>query len=194
MADNIDKKMEKMEKSSYAIAEKELEELKEENDSYANKKISVMIDDYKDELTKKYYDELNKINREYNKSIFDYEMNQKVKINMFKEKLLNNIYLKIDSEIKSFVNSPEYKDYLFKNVSFTLNKFSNKEKCVIYLTENDYYNFGKEIEEKFNSKIEKINNENIGGCIIVNEIEKISIDNTIKTNIELKNRGGKFAE
>lgn len=187
MADNMDKKIEKMEKNCYETARNELKVLKEENDVTSNEKIFQMVENYKDELRQKFESELNRINREYNKNLFDYEMEERIKINKFKETLTNNIYNKIIKELQDFVKTEEYKAYLFNSINTVLNKFENrKNTCTIYLTENDYYKLKDKIYAEFDLNIEKIDNENIGGCIIVNNSEKISIDNTLRTNIQEK--------
>lgn len=181
MADNIEKKIDKMEKCCYELAKKELKALKEENDINSEQVISVKIEDYKKELAKKYEYEVNKIVREYNKNLFNFEMNEKVKINNFKESLIENLVQKITNRFKNFVQSSEYEAYLYSNIENLLSKFKNNS--IIYLTDNDYYKFNKDIENKFGTVVKKMDNENIGGFIMINESEKISIDNTIKTNI-----------
>ncbi len=62
----------------------------------------------------------------------------------------------------------------------------------IFITENDYFKFSEEISETFNMKVDKIDNENIGGCVLININDKISIDNTIKNNIEEEIKQIKF--
>ncbi len=183
MAENIDKKIEKIEKSCYEIAKKELKELEEENNINISKKKSLMLEEYKDELSIKYNDDISQIERDYNKSIFDYEMLEKVKLKVYKEEKIYSIYSKVLEQLKNYVFSLDYEKFLLHNISNLLSKYK-AEDCIIYLTENDFNKFGKKIQEKFNCRIEKIENEYIGGCIIVNELEKISIDNTLKTNIQ----------
>ena len=184
MADNVDKKIEKIEKNCYELAKKEEKQLKEQLDFEADKEVSLKLEDYKKELAVKYDNEVNKIIRQYNRDSFDFEMEEKIKINEFKDTLLQNIYSKVIFELQKFSDSEEYKSYLFKNIKDLLDDLKNN--CKIYLTEKDYNKFGQEIEKEFNSNIEKISNDNIGGCIVVNEIQKISIDNTLKTNIQEK--------
>ena len=183
----IDIKLEKIRKSCTETAKREMLVLKEENDTFSNEKIEQRIDKYKDELKEKYILELNTLEREYNSNLFNYEMEEHVKINKFKQDLISNIKYKIISELQKFVDSKEYETYLNKNIKNVLKSFSGKNNNFkLYITENDYAKYKNKLENEFDIKLEKIGNENIGGCIIVNEIEKISIDNTIKTNIEEK--------
>jgi vacuolar-type H+-ATPase subunit E/Vma4 len=53
----------------------------------------------------------------------------------------------------------------------------------IFITEKDFGKFGEEIKETFKSNVETIPNENIGGSIVIDRNKKISVDNTIRTNI-----------
>lgn len=177
----IDKKIEKIRKSCLETAKKEMLILKEENASIVNEKISKMIEEYQDVLSVKYTNELNKMEREYNRNLFDYEMEGNVSLNKFKAKLFETVKTEVMKNLKDFVNSKEYKKYLIKNVEETL---KNSTKGTIYVTENDFKKYKDELEKLFNTKIDTIDNTNIGGCMVVNN--KISIDNTIKNNIEEK--------
>lgn len=177
----IEKKIEKIRKSCLETAKRELVILKEENSSIANEKISKMIEDYQDVLSVKYTNELNKIEREYNRNLFDYEMEGNVRLNNVKAKLFENIKSEVVKELKEFVDSKEYKKYLIKNIEETL---QNSTKGTIYVTEKDFKRYKDELEKLFNTKIDTIDDTNIGGCMVENN--KISIDNTIKNNIEEK--------
>lgn len=182
---DVNKKMEKIEKNCLDTAKKELNQLKLENDSISGEKISEKVASYKKELSKKYENELNKFKREYNRNIFDYEMNEKKKVNNLKETLISNIEDKVKLEFKDFVNTEEYTAYLFNNIEEVLNKVKSG-KCTIFVTENDYQKYSMDIERKYNVSVDKISNDNIGGCILMNMDNKISIDNTLKTNISEK--------
>ena len=94
MAD-LDIRINKMEKSCLEAARKELKSLKEENDDYLNNKKLEMINDYKDMLAQKYKEDMEKLNRNFNKNVFNYEVEEKKKLNEYKKKLVNNIFLKI---------------------------------------------------------------------------------------------------
>lgn len=184
MAEFVDKKIEKIEKTCYELAKKEQKDLKDNNDNNSNEKIALMIEEYKENLSKKYVDELSKINRENKRELFDFEKEEKMKVKQLKIDLTNNLLLKITNEFESYTNTDEYKQYLLNNIQNTLRKFKSANDCIIYITQKDYDKFSLEIQNTYNLKIEKMENENIGGCIIVNNVEKISIDNTLKTNIQ----------
>ena len=78
---DINKKLEKIEKNCLDISKKELNLIKQENDTFIEQKLSEMVNSYKNELDKKYENELDKLKREYNRNLFDYEMNEKKQIN-----------------------------------------------------------------------------------------------------------------
>lgn len=184
MSDYVDKKIEKLEKSCYEIARNELKELKESNDINTNERLSLMIENYKDDVSKKYNDEMKKIDREYKRNIFDFEKNERLKIKLFKQELIEKIYSSIVVECKNYINTSNYKKYLLSSINNILNKFKDETECIIFITQSDYQKFGNEIKNKFKLNVEKIEDDNIGGCIILNQKEKISIDNTLKTNIQ----------
>lgn len=182
---DINKKLEKIEKNCLDIAKKELNTLKDENNQVLDEKILEKVNSYKEELSKKYDIELNKIKREYNRNLFDYERTEKKKINDFKQTLINNIENKIKSEFEDFTSSQEYKEYLFKAIKKSIQKGKSND-CTVFVTERDYNKYEEEIARNFNINVGKIDNSNIGGCVLININDKISVDNTLKTNIEEK--------
>lgn len=179
---DIDKKIEKIEKNCLETARKELSFLKTENDKISEGMILEKVNNYKDELSKKYEVELNKLQREFNKNTFEYEMQEKKRVNDYRQSLIDNLEVKIISEFQNFANSSEYKYYLLRNIEKLIAKFHGN-KCTVFITENDYAKFGQEILMAFNVNVSKIDNENIGGCIVIDSNSKISIDNTLRTNI-----------
>ena len=187
MAD-LDIRINKMEKSCLEAAREELKTLKEENDDYLDSKKLEMINDYKDKLAQKYKEDIEELNRDFNKNVFNYEVEEKKKLNEHKKKLVNNIFLKIKDDLTSFTGSRGYKKYLMNNIENTLKNpfFTEKNPALIpklgYAF--NYNKYKKDIEKKFGAQVEKMKEDKIGGCIIVDKLSKISIDNTILTNIE----------
>ena len=187
MVIDIDKKIEKIEKSCMEIAKKELKELEEENNSRVDSEVKEKVNSYKDELASRYEEELKKINREFNKKAYDYEMNSRVKINNFKETLKKDITTKVTNGIWLFVDSEQYEEYLYASIEKVLNKVSfNTNSSKLYLTEKDFDRFSEGIRNRFGIAIDKIPNDNVGGCVIVDNSLNISVDNTIKTLIDEK--------
>ena len=182
---DIEKKLKLLEDSSIESAKNDFQLLQDKINNNIQEKTSENIDNYRDALADKYENEVNKIIRNFNKEVFEYEKASKMKIINFKENLINNLKSKIRSNLEDFVKSPEYKDYLIKNIKTTLEKaYFQNSFCKVYIVERDFYLFKDDILSYFNIQLDKITNSNIGGCLVINEQAKISIDNTIKNNIE----------
>ncbi len=182
---DIDKKIDKIEKNCLEMARKELNNIKTENNQISEEKILEKVNIYKDELAQKYESELNKLEREFNRNIFDYEMNQKMQVRNLKKTIIQEIEQKVKIEFEKFTNSPEYKYYLLRNIETVLSKIKSK-KCTIFITEKDYDKYYKDISMAFNIFVDRIDNDNIGGCVVIDVQNKVSIDNTLKTNIAEK--------
>ena len=90
------------------------------------------------------------------------------------------------NELEKFTNSNEYENYLINNIDITLKNIQNHENATIFITEKDYKKYGEFIKNKYNLNIETMDNDHIGGIIIVDKFSKISIDNTMKNAIEEK--------
>ena len=180
---DLEIRLNKIEKSCLEAARKDLKNIKEENDEYVQEKKLEAINDYKDVLANNYKRDLEKMNRDFNKKVFDYEVEVRKNLNDYKEKLIRNIYYKAKDEMEKFVSSRSYKKYLMNNIEEAISNSKDAE-TTVFLTERDYTKYKKDVEKKYNVKIEKIENEKIGGCYIVDKKNKISIDNTILTNIE----------
>ena len=184
---DIDKKIEKIEKSCMESAKRELKELEDENNSRVDNEVETRINEYKDELALRYTEELKKLEREYNKKTYEYEMSSRVKINKFKENLKSDITNRVTNEIWLFVDSNQYEDYLYNSIDKVLKEKSfDVTSSKVFITDKDYERFSENIKNRFKVEIEKISNENIGGCIIINSNLNISVDNTIRTTIEEK--------
>ena len=95
---DIDKKIDKIEKNCLEMARKELSNIKTENDEISEEKILEKVNIYKEELAQKYENELNKLEREFNRNIFDYEMNQKMQVSNLKKTIIQEICLLYTSD------------------------------------------------------------------------------------------------
>lgn len=195
---DVSKKIEKIEKNCIDTAKKELALLKDENDKISEEKILEKVNNYKTELAEKYQEEINKLKREFNRNIFDYEIEGKKKVSQKREECIEKIENRIVEEFKNFVNTPEYENFLETRIAETktLEIYFEETDYTIFITENDYNKYyekilnndllGQDMNSKFNITIEKISNSYIGGCIILDRKNNISIDNTIRTDISQK--------
>lgn len=195
---DVSKKIEKIEKNCIDTAKKELALLKDENDKISEEKILEKVNNYKTELAEKYREEINKLNWEFNRNIFDYEIEGKKKVSQKREECIEKIENRIVEEFKNFVNTPEYENFLETRIAETktLEIYFEETDYTIFITENDYNKYyekilnnellGQDMNSKSNITIEKISNSYIGGCIILDRKNNISIDNTIRTDISQK--------
>ena len=182
---DVDRKISKIEKNCIEMAKQEVKMLEDENNAIINEKKANLVNNYKDELADKYLKDIDNLKKEYNKKIFNYEIQERKKINDLKDSLINKIKQNVENEIIEFVNSSEYKKFLSDSIKCTLDRVENYEECVVYVTENDYKKYGNKLVSKYkNVKLDKTSNNNIGGCIVFDVTNKVLIDNTIKNNIE----------
>ena len=181
--EEIVRKIEKIENSCINTAKNENNELKKENDEIEKKLLDEKIANYEAELEKKLTSEFGKMLRDYNKNIFEYSMDSQKKITQFKDTLALNIYKVLIQRFLGFTESPEYLEFLKNNIRQVLEKVEEPENCKIFITAKDIKRYREELMTEFCIDIDEISDENIGGCMLVNIKEKISMDNTLKNNI-----------
>ena len=177
------KKIEKLENNCITTAKNENEELKKENTEIESKLLEEKISNYKYEIQKKQNVEFGKLLRDYNKNIFIYNMESKKKITQFKDTLILNIHKNLIERFFEYTGSDDYINYLKNNVRQVLERVKNTEDCKIFITKRDIQKYRDELMREFGVEVDEISDENIGGCMLVNIKEKISIDNTLKNNI-----------
>ena len=184
--DNTQLKLDKIEKNCINSANEDFKKLKNENDASIEKIVNEEVEKYKNTLDEKYKREVAKLEKEYNKEIYNYSMNSKRKERQFEDTLILNLHKEIIEIFCEYTDDDEYEKYLFSNIEKVLEKIQRKEESIIYITENDIKRFGEKIKAKYDVEIKKIDNDYIGGVILLNNTDKVSIDNTLKTNIEEK--------
>ena len=184
--DNTQLKLEKIEKNCINSADEDYKKLKNENDTSIEKIVNEEVEKYKKFLDEKYKREEAKLEKEYNKNIYNYSMNSKRKERQFEDTLILNLHKEIIERFYKYTADNEYEKYLFSSIEKVLSKIQKKEESIIYITENDIEKFEERIKEKYDIEIRKIDNDYIGGVILLNNADKVSIDNTLKTNIEEK--------
>ena len=177
------KKIEKLENNCITTAKNENEELKKENTEIETKLLEEKISNYKYEIQKKQNEEFGKLLRDYNKNIFIYNMESKKKITQFKDTLILNIHKNLIERLFEYTGSDDYINYLKNNVRQVLERVKKTEDCKIFITKRDIQKYRDELMREFGVEVDEISDENIGGCMLVNIKEKISIDNTLKNNI-----------
>ena len=182
---DIDKIINKIEKSCLEMARQETKLLEEENNAVINEKKSNLVNSYKDEVAEKYLKDIENLKKEFNKNVFNYEIQERKKLNELKENLVNKIIQDVENEMLEFVNLATYKNFLADNIKGTLEMIEASEECIVYVTENDYNRFGNKLVSKYkNVKLDKTSNSSIGGCIVFDVTNKVVINNTIRNSID----------
>ncbi|MCR2044319.1 V-type ATP synthase subunit E [Anaerosalibacter massiliensis] len=105
-----------------------------------------------------------------------------------KEELLEDLILGLEKKAEDFVCSKEYEDYLLRDIKEVLNNIED-ESIILYLKDEDRYNFsssivkiGEDMDKKISFKNPK---ENILGGFLVSDInEKYLIDESFRGKIE----------
>lgn len=186
--EEINRKLEKIKNNCINTAKQENAELKLENDKVEKELLEKMVTEYELEVQKKYENEINKLNRDYNKNIFNYDMESRRKLTKFKDTLILYVHKKLIEKFIQFSDTEEYRDFLRNNIRQVLSKVSSNGDCTVYVTNRDMERFGNDLRNEFNVELQTIEDSNIGGCMLINDSEKVSIDNTLKNNISERMR------
>lgn len=158
-----------------------------------NKKI---IEDYRDEIKKKEDELINKKVRsgqlEKNRMISDANSEYKKNILNKNNDLFKRMIRQIERLAREFTTSEKYVQFLNKILMNVLSEFEKDESITIFVMKKDYEKHIENIlksliDNNFDTnrvKIEIIPKDIIGGVIIVNSINTIRIDLSIKNKIE----------
>lgn len=180
---SIEEKFEIFEKNCIEKARLEAYELKVNMNKRIQERIEDEINEYKVEAERKYNAKINKMEKKYNSDIFEIENQSKREILEIKNKLIEEIKIEVQEKLKEFVQSSDYIIFLEKSIAGAMKNEPNSN-YEIYITENDYYRFKDTISHKFNCTVKATENEMIGGCLAVDIVNNIMIDNSIKNRLE----------
>ena len=186
--EEISRKLEKIKNNCINTAKQENAELKLENDKTEKELLEKMITEYELEVQKKFENEINKLNRDYNKNIFNYDMESRRKLTKFKDTLILYVHKILIERFVQFSGTEEYKEFLRNNVRQVLSKVNSNESCTIFITNKDMEKYGNDLKNEFGVEVQIIDDNYIGGCMLVNDSERVSIDNTLKNNISERMR------
>ena len=110
------KKIERLENNCITTAKTENEELKKENNEIEAKLLDEKLVSYESEIERKQNIEFGKLQRDYNKNIFVYNMESKKKITQFKDTLILNIHKTLIERFFEYTESDDYINYLKNNI------------------------------------------------------------------------------
>lgn len=129
-----------------------------------------------------------RIEKEYNKKVFNYEMQCKKEIIDEEKKLKNQIKEIAIEKLREFTKSDKYQFFFIKSIEDGISKFDDMNDISIGITKTDMEKY-KHMAQKYSSKLKEINEKYIGGCILENEKQGMFIDNTLKNCIDERLKG-----
>lgn len=182
---NIDDKIKKFEQSCEKLAQVDVEKLNIKINSEIDEQIDSELEEYIKKQEIMYNKQCEKVVKEYNKSLFEYEVECKKNVLNVKNIIRRELKSEIENRLKIFTNRQEYIEYLIKNINETLKCLDNDSSSIIYVTKKDKEKY-IDILNKYNLEIEQLDNDFIGGCKVKNDKLGIVIDNTLKSNLEEK--------
>ena len=181
---DIDEKIKKFEQSCEKLAQIDAQKLNEKLNREIEEQIESDLDEYVKKQEVSYNKQCEKVVKEYNKSLFDYELECKKNIQNVKKIINRELKEEVERRIIDFSNKEEpYIQYLIRSIESALNVVENHNSSVIYVTKKDYERY-RELLMKFGVKINCLEDSYIGGCKIVNIDSGVIVDNTLKSNIE----------
>ena len=180
---NLEEKLTDFKNSVEEMSNKDYLQIKKEVEDEINNSIVQEIAKYEKKKDLNYTKNVQSIEKECNKKIFNFEIECKKKIIEEEKKIKKEIKEKCIYKLKEFVNQQQYKEFLKNNIQNAFEKLENKNSIDIYLTKNDIGKYGDEIRSSYFSNLKEMPDNNIGGCIIANENQGIFIDNTLLNRI-----------
>ena len=180
---NLEEKLIDFKNSVEEMSNKDYLQIKQEVEDEISNSIIQEIAKYEKKKELNYNKNAQTIEKECNKKIYNFEIECKKKIIEEEKKIKKEIKEKCIDKLKEFVNQDQYKIFLKNNIQKSFEKLENKNSIEIYLTQNDISKFGDEIRTTFGSRIIEMPDDNIGGCIVANELQGIFIDNTLMNTL-----------
>lgn len=186
---NIDEKLERFSRSLEETSNREYKQIETELENEINSAIEQEINEYETKKQLNYEKTMQRIEKDYNKKVYNYEISSKKQIideeKKLKDKLKNEAILKL----KEFTKNDNYKDFLLKSIELGISKIETYNATCIGITKEDIEKYRLLISEKYGSNIKEIDSKYIGGCILENNDRGIFIDNTLLNMVGEKMEG-----
>lgn len=181
---DIDEKIKKFEQSCEKLAQIDAQKLNEKLNREIEEQIESDLDEYVKKQEVSYNKQCEKVVKEYNKSLFDYELECKKNIQNVKKIINRELKEEVERRIIDFTNKDEYyMQYLMRSIDSVLKIVENNAGSIIYVTKRDSERY-RELLEKYNITINYLDDFYIGGCKLINTDRGVIVDNTLKSNIE----------
>lgn len=186
---NIDDKIKKFEQSCEKLAQMDAEKLNEKINNEIEEQIETELEEYIKKQEIAYKKQCEKVVKEYNKSLFEYEVECKKSIQNVKDIINRELKDEIVKRLQVFTDRQEYVQYLLKNINDALKVVDNDSTSVIYVTKKDSEKYF-EVLNKYNFQIGQLDDCFIGGCKVKSDKLGVVVDNTLKSNLDEKMSGG----
>lgn len=185
---NVDEKLKEFYISIEDTMNKEYSEIERNINREIKSSIKEELETYEAKKKLNYDRNVQRIEKEYNKKVFNYEIQCKKEIIDEEKKLKNHIKEIALEKLREFTQSDKYQSFLIKSIEDGISKFYNINDISIGITKTDMEKY-KDIILKYSSKLKEIDGKYIGGCILENEKQGIFIDNTLKNCIDERSKG-----
>lgn len=171
------------------LAKYDYDKIEKEVEAEIKESIQEELEEYENKKKANYEKTASKIEKDFNKKIFNYELDCKKEIAEEERKLKEKIKSKAKEILKEFVNSDKYKDLLKKYLDDSFSKIENNENIVVGLTKQDLDKYGNFIKSNYKVSLKEIPISYIGGCTVESSLDEIYIDNTLLNTINEKMKG-----
>ena len=180
---DLDNKIKKFEQSCERLAQIDAEKLNEKINTEIEEQINVELTEYVKKQEASYKKQCEKIVKDYNKALFEYEVECKKNVQNVKNIIKKELKEEVKRKLQIFTEKEEYLQYLIKTINDSLSVVNNDCFSIIFVTNNDKQKY-EEVLNRYNIKIDVLDNDFIGGCKLKNDKLGVIIDNTLKTNID----------
>lgn len=176
---NINTKLKNFKQNIEDIADKDYKEIDTQVEEEISTLVQQEVSEYEQKKQITYEKYIQKIEKEFNKKIYNYEIKCKKEIIEEEKNIRKAIKEECLQILKDYTEKDEYKSFILNNIKEAIPKIQEKNEIDIYLTKRDILKYGEEIAKIDNFNIAEMPDSNIGGCIVADENQGIFIDNTL---------------
>lgn len=177
-------KKEDLKESCKRLVDKEKQELEIKIKENMQEQIILEIQEYTEKQEAAYQKKCEKIEKDFYKQIYSYELDGKKKIIDTIKNQNQELIKEIEKCISQMLDTPQYEEFFENTLKETLKRVNVENDIVIGLVNKDYNKYSKKIESSYGIKCKIIEDKFIGGLILENK--NVIIDNTLKNAIEEK--------
>lgn len=181
MMDEIKSKLEELRNDCIMQAKNEASEMNDEIDKKIENDIKEQLDEYSKKQEIRFDREIKGLEKQYNTKRYELEKIAKMDLIKRQQEIKMDLINSVEENMRIFVQSEEYLNYLIKNINNSLSKIGKKcDNIIIYITNYDSSRYSKILSDNFKEyNIETISDDNIGGCKCLDKSSNIIINNTI---------------